>query len=366
MNYYQQIFTIGTFALYSFIFSLFIIPTVKSLKQIQYKLRGVVKPQSLLENPSFSQVNSEYDNQTRQIIDILEEYKLEYKEINKLKKFLIYGAIATFLSVALLFVFNLFSKQNTINWSSFAILIIYVVIIGILVIWAFITYVPSPQKITNWIYMAEHFGLSPSGLAKCANIKIDYNPKGTPYFVQNNPQERRPIRIFSNIELRGYKYWFFVYNLDDKTPVYILTGNVNDKTVVNELYPDSKDFRGWYINIAEFDAFKFKDKNLRIYFFVFDPITFGNIGNPYWGCRDFSYKENFIYSSEYSISLNENPYIQITYHGTGLHFKEFEWQEIPTMSEKDKAQNSLVKQVFDISQKKIRNVNMLTKVILEQ
>lgn len=74
----------------------------------------------------------------------------------------------------------------------------------ILIIFALKKYIPSIGKITEWSYMVKHFSFSPSGIARYSNIYIDYNIKDEEGF--------RSIRICSDIEIRGYKYRFFIYD----------------------------------------------------------------------------------------------------------------------------------------------------------
>ncbi len=107
---------------------------------------------------------------------------------------------------------------------------IYVAVVLVLMAWAFIKLTPSHRTITEWSYLAKNFGLSPSGLAECANFRIDFNPRSRSIFERHDPKEKRPIQIFSDIELRGYKYWFFIYDTTDRQIVFSLTGIVNKKT----------------------------------------------------------------------------------------------------------------------------------------
>lgn len=204
MDHYSQIITVATFALYSFIFSLFMLPAIKNLKGIQHKLRGLVKPTSFLSEGKREE-DQERKEQVKNLRNILEEYKLEYNEINTFKRYIIGGTIVTLLAIVILFII-----QRNVPSCSFFVTAIYVVIIAGLIVSALNQYIPPAGKITEWSYMVKHFSFSPSGIAKCADLYIDYNLRDEK--ADNN--KVTPIRICSEIEIRGYKYWIFAYDKD--------------------------------------------------------------------------------------------------------------------------------------------------------
>ena len=232
MEYYQQIFAVATFALYSFIFSLFIVPTIKNLKQIQQRLRRVIKPRSLFSDQR--RIDEEIKKQKREFIEILEEYKLEYKDVDGLRTSLINGVIITFVSVFLIFIFN--ADKLT---PSLLVLFFFLIEVVILIINAFKTYIPSPHEITEWIYMCEHFNLSPTGIEKCADLEVDYNFEDTT-FSEFDPKLKRKIKIHSDIELRGYKCWIFIYDLKNKKIIFNIVKTINKKVELVELMPDTE------------------------------------------------------------------------------------------------------------------------------
>jgi len=311
MNYYQQIFTIGTFALYTFIFSLFIIPTLKNLSQIQDNFKRIMKPPSLLSLGKRDEDEKETEQQKKQFIDILKGYKLEYQKLTKLRNCVIFGAIITCIAVLILF----FVVNPKLNLGLIT-LALYIILIVILMVWAFKTYIPNPQKITDWSYLVEHFSLSPSRLARCAELRAD---------LADQNEKKRVLKIFSNIELRGYKYWFFIYDTEINKHIFISAGTIKNKINLKEQFPDFGDFDEWYANICELDIKK--DKKFKIYFFVFDPVFFENYGCPYWGYNEITFETMVGYSSSYKVLLQHYPFLQIKYRGNNLKFKEITWIE---------------------------------------
>lgn len=339
------------------------IPIIKNLKQIQEKLRNTIKPRSFTDfDSSGHKAEEEIKKQTKIFIDILEEYKLEYKGIDDLKKCLIYGGIITLFFLILIFLFN---SKNVIELQSFTILITFFIEIAILINHTLQTYIPSPYKITEWSYMKEYFNLSPSSLAKCANLKLDYNPKDELSFGNDwNPKIKRSLKIYSDIELRGYKYWIFIYDYSKNKLIFNITGNINKKTRLAELMPDTE-FNGWYINISEFDAYKYKDnKNIEILFFVFDPILYGNYGYPYFGHQKFEFDEEISFSTGNRLGLYNGTFGHIIYSGKDLDFKKMEWRgEIITKKEEDKIIFGFIKEIFEISKKDIMKVRNTCSII---
>lgn len=106
MDNYNNIIAIAIFALYSFVFSLFMLPIINNLREIQYRLRGLIKPQTILKEEK----QTEKDEQTTKLYNILNEYKLEYQELYKLKEILVYGGIITVLTIVILFLI--------LNWTN--------------------------------------------------------------------------------------------------------------------------------------------------------------------------------------------------------------------------------------------------------
>lgn len=345
MEYYQQIFTIATFALYSFIFSLFIVPTIKNLKQIQQKLRKIIKPRTLF--PNQTKRDGEIKKQKSEFIEILEEYKLEYKDVDGLRRSLIYGVIITFVSIISIFILN--ADYFTTN---LFVLFFFLIGIVILIVGAFKTYIPSPREITEWIYMCEHFNLSPTGIEKCADLEVDYNYEDTT-FSEFDPKLKRKIKIHSDIELRGYKCWIFIYDSKNKKIIFNVIKTINKKADLIELMPDTE-YKKWSVEISEFDAYEHREnKELKMFFFVFDPITFGNAGSPYWGYKDLEFKENVSFSSGYKLGLYGGTFVYIKYSGEKLNFKKLQWQENIPIQPGNKELFGIIKEVFEISKGKL-------------
>lgn len=347
INYYQVIFTIATFALFSFIFSLFMVPVINNLKQIQRNLRNIIKPKSYSIDMDDLKRRRAEETETKEFIKILEEYKLEYKNIDSLKKNLIYGVTVTFVFIILIFLFN----NNQIT-PSLILLLTFLIEIFILIVSAFMSYIPSPYKITDWGYMSEYFNLSPSGIERCANLTVNYN-LDRELFKPVAPESKRLIKIYSDIELRGYKYWVFIYDTKNKKIIFNTTKTVTPKNTLHELLPDTE-IKRWQIDIAEFDSHKYaENKNLKIFFFVFDPIIYGNTGSPYWGYKHLNFERNITFSSEYQLSLSGGTFPHIKYAGKGLHFLNLIWEEIPIKTEMKDVLDA-IKETFDRSIKELK------------
>ncbi|MFW0862057.1 MAG: hypothetical protein ACKKL6_00515 [Candidatus Komeilibacteria bacterium] len=277
----------------------------------------------------------------------MKDYKLRYQEIEQSTWFLIAGIIITVLTALALFLWTISNHQKILKYIfvdhiDYLILMIYVIIMSTLMVWAFKMNTPSSKKITRWEYLSKNYGLSPSGLAECANFRADFNPKTISTFESGDSRGLRQIQIFSDIELRGYKYWFFIYSLDDQRHIFNLTGAVNDKTSLKERFFDIEDIHGWSVNIASFDFDKYKNKELYLFLFIFDPILYGDVGAPYWGYKKFTYEGEVISSSEYNVPANST-HKNIKYFGSGLKFKKYTWQDSEQSTEVDE----IVKKVFN-------------------
>ncbi len=356
MDLFNPILTIAIFALYTFIFSLFIVPPLKDLRQIRTGLRGLVTSRSFLKREK----QEERRRQRKQITDVLKDYRLRYQEIRQATRFLAYGGVATILTCLFLFISTVPVEERAIHYFFYnpdiLVFVIYIAVIFILMIVSFVLYTPSPDRIIEWTYLVKNYGLSPSGLAECANLKIDFNPKSRSIFEHHDPREKRPIRIFSDIELVGYKYWFFIYDLDGNEVLLNLIGIVDKKTGLEERFFDFDDFYGWFTVVGKFDAYSFKNKKLRMFFFVFGPVLFGDVGEPYWGYSDFYCDGTVKWSSTNIVSLQKGTYSKIRYYGSGLNFSKFEWYEYENnfpleyfSKIKSEQQWSIVKGVFDSS-----------------
>lgn len=315
MDYYSQIITVAIFALYSFIFSLFILPAIKNLKGIQHKLRGLVKP-TLFLSESKQAENQQRTEQVKELRNILGEYKLEYSEINTFRLYIIIGTIITLLAILILFII-----QEDLPSASFITTAIYVIVIGVLIVSALNQYIPPMNKITNWSYMVKHFLFSPSGIAKCADLFIDYNLR--------NEEADNTIRICSEIEVRGYKYRIFAYNKTTWECVYSIIGKIDESSELLEAFPDMDDLNYWYITVGEFDLYKFKWEELEINFFIFDPVTWIGTCSPYRWSQATKFEEDILYSSTLSVrgAMINNPYHKIKYEGNGLKFKKIYWDD---------------------------------------
>jgi len=361
MEFYTPILTIATFALYTFIFSLFIVPPLKDLRQIRAGLRGLIKPKPLLKEKENDDKRKE---QRKRITDTLKDYKLRHQEIRQSTRFLIWGGIATVIATLLLFIATIPGEENVLpyvfNNTELLIFVVYITVILILMIVAFITQIPSPRRITEWSYLVKNYGLSPSGLAECADFKIDFNPRNKSLFEQHDPKEKRPIQIFSDIELRGYKYWFFIHDLENETIVLNLVGVIDKTTNLNERFLDLDDLYGWSATVGEFDAYKFRGKKLQMHFFIFDPILYSNVGEPYWGYNNFTYDGRVSWSSGHNVSLQPGTYSKIKYYGNGLKFNKLEWykyeDDFPKkdFSEVKSSKHwNIVEKVFEVSHKSL-------------
>lgn len=320
MENYNNIISFGIFAIYTFMFSLFMVPIIGNLKEIKRKLRGLIKSPIIFDSETHEQ-RTEKKLVKETLNNTLNEYKIEYKELQELRNLIIRGAIITIFAIILLEIWSIIvarTKTDRTSWvdQSKIIKVVYIIIMLILVAQALNKYIPSIGKITEWWYMVDYLSFSPSNIAKYANLYVDYNI-GTKKDIME-------IRIYSDIELRGYKYRFFIYESWNYNHLYSKIGEVKSNTKLFQAFQDIKDFKQRYVIIGEFNVERFKDKTLKMNFFVFDPCTTDDLCSPYWWFKDYKFEEN-ISSTGYSINPNTNLYQNIKYQGKGLNFKKIYW-----------------------------------------
>ncbi len=344
MNYYNHVITIATLALYTFIFSLFMLPAVKNLKQIQSKLRWLIKPIPSIDNNE-AVLSDETKKQVKMLGNTLKEYKLEYHEVHKFKQILIWGIIASILAMIILF----FTEHMKLS-SSLVVTLLYVIIITALILYAFYEYIPPLSRITERRYMIKHFDFSPIGIARCANIHIYYNPivwDRRDKDLDSKLKQPRHIRICSRIELRWYIYWICIYNKDTGECIFSTNGKVDSKSKLLEAYvaPELRDYNYRSIKVWEFDLYKFKDRKLEIVFFIFDPATpLKNM--PYRWYHEVKFEDRTTFSSNRQVYLKDTLYQPIKYEGGNLKIKSLYRDDETKSSEQYTDMDRIIRCIF--------------------